>query len=69
MPAYFLHGIHDCTCAYPEARAYVERLAAPLKGFYTFQRSAHSPIFEEPDRVRQILREDLLAGRNRRADA
>jgi len=44
------------------------RLSAPLKGFYTFSESAHSPIFEEPDRVMTILREEVLNGTNRLAD-
>jgi len=35
-----------------------------MKGFYTFERSAHSPIFEEPRKMRQVLIEDVLAGLN-----
>jgi pimeloyl-ACP methyl ester carboxylesterase len=62
VPAYFLHGRHDYTCAYEVARSYFATLRAPLKGFYTFERSAHSPLFEEPERTREILREDVLAG-------
>ena len=42
--------------------------AAPLKGFYTFSESAHCPMFEEPDKVMAILREDVLEGTNRLAD-
>jgi hypothetical protein len=43
-------------------------LRAPIKGFYTFENSAHSPIFEEPDKAQQILVEDVLAGKNDLAD-
>lgn len=68
IPVYFLHGRHDYTCAYELAQAYATRLTAPLKGFYTFEQSAHSPIFEEPERVRQILRADVLQGTNQLAD-
>jgi pimeloyl-ACP methyl ester carboxylesterase len=68
LPAYFLHGRYDYTCAYPLARAYVQRLRAPVKGFYTFDQSAHSPVFEEPARARTILREDVLTGDRRLAD-
>jgi hypothetical protein len=39
-----------------------------LKGFYTFENSAHSPMFEEPERTLRILREDVLPGRNHLAD-
>jgi pimeloyl-ACP methyl ester carboxylesterase len=68
IPVYFLEGIHDYTCSYTEAKAYFEKLDAPVKGFYTFDRSAHSPLFEEPDKTMEILREDVLQGTNRLAD-
>ncbi len=68
VPVYFLHGVHDYTCTYAEASACFDSLTAPLKGFYTFHESAHSPIFEEPDKVMAILREDVLNGTNRLAD-
>ena len=68
LPAYFLHGRHDYTVAYELSRAYVRQLAAPLKGFYTYEHSAHSPMFEEPDRTLRILSEDVLPGRNDLAD-
>ena len=68
LPAYFFHGIYDYTVNYKLAKGYSERLKAPLKGFYSFDRSAHSPIMEEPEKARRILREDVLAGTNRLAD-
>lgn len=68
IPAYFFHGLYDYTCAYPLAKAYLDRLEAPLKGFYTFQDSAHSPLFEEPDKALDILVEDVLRGTNSLAD-
>ena len=68
IPIYFLHGLYDYTCAYPLAKAYFEKLEAPVKGFYTFEQSAHSPMFEEPEKVQQIMREDVLAGTNNLAD-
>jgi len=68
IPVYFFEGRYDYTCAYSLAREYFEQLKAPLKGFYTFENSAHSPLFEEPGRMRQILREDVLNGANGLAD-
>ncbi len=68
VPVYFLHGVHDYTVSYPLARSYHERLEAPAKGFYTFHGSAHSPLFEEPDRMREVLRTDVLTGSTRLAD-
>ena len=64
LPVYFFHGIYDYTCSYTEAKSYFEQLKAPLKGFYTFEHSAHSPIFEEPKKTQRILLEDVLLGGN-----
>lgn len=68
IPVYLLHGVYDYTVAYPLTKSYFEQLRAPLKGFYTFEYSAHSPIFEEAERARRILREDVLAGVTNLAD-
>jgi len=68
LPAYFFHGAYDYTINYQLAKDYVEALKAPLKGFYTFGCSAHSPIMEEPQKAQRIMREDVLAGTNRLAD-
>ncbi len=68
IPVYFLHGVHDYTVSYPLARAYYQHLIAPVKGFYTFEHSAHSPMFEEPQKTCRIMREDVLAGATRLAD-
>lgn len=64
LPVYLFHGIYDYTCSYTEAKAYFEQLKAPVKGFYTFEQSAHSPLFEEPKIVQRILLEDVLNGKN-----
>jgi pimeloyl-ACP methyl ester carboxylesterase len=61
IPVYFLHGAFDYTLAYPMAKEYFATLAAPVKGLYTFPDSAHSPLFEEPERARRVLRDDVLA--------
>jgi pimeloyl-ACP methyl ester carboxylesterase len=68
IPAYFFHGRHDYTCAYPLASNYSSVLVAPVKGFYTFEESAHSPMFEEPERTISILLNDVLNATNRFAD-
>jgi pimeloyl-ACP methyl ester carboxylesterase len=69
LPVYFFHGIYDCTVNYALAKDYFGKLKAPVKGFYTFEHSAHSPTFEEPEKVQRILQEDVLAGANSLADA
>jgi pimeloyl-ACP methyl ester carboxylesterase len=68
LPVYFFHGKYDYTVSYPLAKAYFDELRAPIKGFYTFEHSAHSPMFEEPGRMRQIIQEDILAGKNSLSD-
>ncbi len=68
LPVYFIHGIYDYTCTYSVAREYFDVLKAPLKGFYTFRHSAHSPMFEEPERLRIIMQEDVLRGASGLAD-
>jgi pimeloyl-ACP methyl ester carboxylesterase len=68
IPIYFFSGVYDYTCNYSLSRGYFEKIKAPVKGFYTFEQSAHSPIFEEPEKSQKILREDVLAGTNNLAD-
>jgi pimeloyl-ACP methyl ester carboxylesterase len=69
VPVYLFHGRYDYTVSYPLANAYYEHLRAPIKGFYTFEQSAHSPMFEEPSRTMRILRDDVLAETAWLADA
>lgn len=61
VPVYFFHGKYDYTCAQPLAADYLNRLDAPVKRFYTFEHSAHSPLFEEPEKTVAILLNDVLA--------
>ncbi len=68
IPVYFFHGIYDYTVSYNLAKDYFEKLKAPVKGFYTFDQSAHSPLFEEADKVGKILLTDVLNGRISLAD-
>jgi pimeloyl-ACP methyl ester carboxylesterase len=68
VPVYFIHGMYDYTVSYDLAREYFKNLKAPLKGFYTFNQSAHSPFFEEPEKMQNIIRVDILTGRNSLAD-
>lgn len=68
IPVYFFHGVFDYTVSYPLAKKYFEALQAPVKGFYTFKHSAHSPHFEEPGKMRYIIVNDVLSGKNELAD-
>jgi len=60
IPVYFFGGVYDYTVSYTLAKEYLEKLQAPIKGFYTFKHLAHSPIFEEPERVKEIMLKDVL---------
>ncbi|TCM78085.1 alpha/beta hydrolase [Rhodovulum steppense] len=68
LPVYFFTGAHDLTANHDLSRMYFDQIDAPVKGFYTFDASAHSPLFEEPLRAREILRQDVLFNRVRLAD-
>lgn len=60
IPVYLFEGVYDYTCNAALAKEYFDRLEAPVKGFFWFDQSAHSPLFEEPARFRQLLREGPL---------
>lgn len=64
VPVYFCHGIYDHTISYDLTKEYFNKLQAPMKGFYTFNESAHSPMFEEPEKFSLILEDDVLKGVN-----
>jgi pimeloyl-ACP methyl ester carboxylesterase len=68
IPVYFFSGKYDLTVNHDLSKAYLEKLQAPVKGFYTFSESAHSPIFEEPLRLNAILIKDVLNGTTALAD-
>jgi pimeloyl-ACP methyl ester carboxylesterase len=68
LPVYFFIGLHDFTANHDLARDFFDQIAAPVKGFYTFAHSAHSPLFEEPQRARQILLQDVMAQGNSLAE-
>ncbi len=57
LPIYFLEGKYDYTCSYELAKEYFSMISAPNKNFYTFENSAHSPIFEEPEKMHDVLKE------------
>jgi len=68
LPVYFFVGRYDYTANADLSRAYFDAIEAPVKGFYLFENSAHSPLFEEPGRATEILLNDVLGGSNALAD-
>lgn len=49
IPIYFFAGKYDYTCSYELQKEYFDFINAPYKEFFSFDNSAHSPIYEEPD--------------------
>ena len=68
VPVYFFCGKYDYTVSTSLARDYFEIIHAPIKGFYIFEKSAHSPIFEEPEKLKLIFEKDIFPGVNNLAD-
>ena len=68
LPIYFFSGRYDYTSNAAYARGYFDLILSPVKGFYTFAESAHSPLFEEPERAVEILTRDVCAGLTALAD-
>jgi pimeloyl-ACP methyl ester carboxylesterase len=68
VPVYFFSGRYDFTVNSNLSKDYLNKLHAPIKGFYTFQKSAHSPLFEEPALVRLVIEKDVLNGKTNLAD-
>lgn len=68
IPAYFFSGRYDLTVNRDLSEEYFRKLECPQKGFYTFESSAHSPMFEEPAKFLGIMVSDVLNGETNLAD-
>lgn len=68
IPVYIFQGKYDYQVSYVVAKEFAIALNAPIKGFYTFEHSAHSPCFEEAEKMRNILRVDVLQNQVSLAD-
>ena len=68
LPVYFISGEYDYTVNYKMSEYYLQSLKAPVKGFYLYHNSAHSPIFEEPEKTAEIIQSDILKLKNDNAD-
>jgi pimeloyl-ACP methyl ester carboxylesterase len=64
VPVYITHGKYDYQVSYTLSREYFEKIEAPEKSFFTFEKSAHSPNGEEPEKFVQIVREIALKLQN-----
>lgn len=60
IPVYFFSGEYDYTCPYPLVKKFYEALDAKEKKFYSFENSAHSPLWEENEKMIEILVNEIL---------
>ena len=59
LPVYILNGRHDYQTTHEIAYEYYQAIIAPKKRFVTFERSAHTPFYDEPERFMEVVQELL----------
>lgn len=57
VPYYLFQGVYDRQTPYGIAQEYFDQLDAPEKRMFTFEESAHCPLFEESALFLQIVKE------------
>ena len=57
LPMYFFSGVYDYNTPWPLVMEYCQQLDAPKKNFYSFDNSAHSPLWEQPNKMVPILKD------------
>lgn len=57
IPVYFISGAYDYTCPVQLVEQMCENLEAPDKKLFIFENSAHSPLWEENEKVLEVLKE------------
>jgi proline iminopeptidase len=65
VPVFFFEGRYDQFCRPALIRDYSQSIQAPQKGFVWFERSGHFPFFEEPQRFKEELVQQVLPLANR----
>ncbi|MCR4589191.1 MAG: alpha/beta hydrolase [Lachnospiraceae bacterium] len=55
IPVYFFAGEKDMTCCTSLQQEYYEMVEAPEKEFFLYEGCAHSPIYEDREKTREIL--------------
>lgn len=56
FPYTFFMEKHDYQVSYKLAKAYLDSIEAPQKGFFTFEESAHSPNLEDVEQFVEVIR-------------
>lgn len=60
IPLYIMCGRHDYTVPAPLTEKFYHKIKAPRKRLYWFEKSAHSPNFEEPHQFARIMIDQVL---------
>jgi pimeloyl-ACP methyl ester carboxylesterase len=60
VPVFFVAGRHDYIHVQDIAHRYYQSLKAPVKRFYWFEHSGHYPCYQEPERLMQLMRSEIL---------
>ncbi len=55
VPVFFISGAHDYNTPWKLVEEYYANINAPIKEFIQFEKSGHSPCFEEPERFNKEL--------------
>lgn len=57
IPVFYISGVYDYNTPWELVQKYANEIKAPKKEFIKFEKSGHSPVFEEPKRFNEeILR-------------
>lgn len=56
IPVIFLSGTYDYTTPIDDVRTLYEKIESKEKAFYEFSESAHSPLWEENEKVLEVMR-------------
>ncbi len=57
IPVAMIMGRHDMVTPTELSREYYDRVEAPAKAWYVFERTSHFPHFEQPERFTEALAE------------
>jgi pimeloyl-ACP methyl ester carboxylesterase len=60
VPVHFASGSSDYNTPWPLVKQYASILEAPEKSFTLFDKSGHSPLFEESDKFNAFVRRTFL---------
>lgn len=55
IPIHFIMGKHDLTTPYEPTKKFFNKIEAPEKKWLMFENSAHSPMWEEPEKFMEVL--------------